>query len=187
MQTIGPNLMRFLFILFSLFVFTPNHVHAWENYSPVSKTVYVQKIEPGSILIVNDYNVSNKDNFPIRFYGIGIPTKKQPCGNEAAALLRELLPQGTKIIISTVRKDEEGIISALVQLKDHSVNSRFVDEGLAWVDRSTCKAFFCRRWHIQESLAIKDRRGIWATNIPTPPWQWGEPKEGQTSQTRSME
>lgn len=177
---------RFFFILFLLLVLTPRQASAWEDYSPVSKTVYVQKIEPGNIIIVNDYNVSDRDNFPIRFYGIGIPTKKQPFGNEAAAMLRELLPQGTKIIISTVRKDEEGIVSALVQLRDHSVNSRLVDEGLAWVDRSTCKAFFCRRWHIQESLAIKDKRGIWALNIPTPPWQWGEPKGPVSGQTRDM-
>lgn len=147
---------------------------AWENYSPVSKSVYVQKIEDGNILIVNDHNKSNKDDFPVRFYGIGIPSLKQPLGNEARKELEDLLPRGSKIIISTVRNDNEGIVSALVQYKDHSVNSRLIDMGLAWVDRGTCKAFFCRRWHIQEHLAIKEKRGLWALNIQTPPWQWGE-------------
>lgn len=147
---------------------------AWEDYRPVNKTVYVQKIEEGNILIVNDRNRNDKNNFAVRFYGIGIPTLKQPLGAEAKKELENLLPPGSKIIISTVRSDEEGIISALVQYKDHSVNSRLIDKGLAWVDRSTCKAFFCRRWHIQEHLAIKEKRGLWALNIPTPPWQWGE-------------
>ncbi|MBD5642093.1 MAG: thermonuclease family protein, partial [Desulfovibrio sp.] len=61
----------------------------------------------------------------------------------------------------------------LVQVQDRSVNNRLVSDGLAWVDRSTCKAFFCRRWHIEEHLAQKDRRGIWSLNMSTPPWQWG--------------
>lgn len=170
--------MRCLYFQLVVFVLCllPCRILAWEDYIPVSKTVYVRQIDPGNILVVNDYNRSDKNNFAIRFYGIGIPTKKQPFGEEAAKKIQELLPPGTKIIISTVRKDDEGIISALVQLNDRSVNNRLVDDGLAWVDRSTCKAFFCRRWHIQENLAIQNRRGIWALNIPTPPWQWGEPK-----------
>lgn len=146
---------------------------AWENYRPVSKTVYVQGIEEGNILIVNEHNKSDKNNFPVRFYGIGIPGPRQPLGEEAKSELLSILPKGSKIIISTVRTDEEGIVSALVQYKDHSVNNRLIELGLAWVDRQTCKAFFCRRWHIQEHLAVKDKRGIWALKIPTPPWQWG--------------
>lgn len=158
-------------------VFVPAIAQAWEMYTPRTFDAYVQKIREGNILVVNEKRSGGKDNFPVRLYGIGIPLEGQPFGKEAHKELVELLPPGTKVILSTVRDDEQGVISALVQLNDHSVNNRLLEEGLAWVDRSTCKAFFCRRWHIQEHLAIEARRGIWALNIPTPPWQWGLPKK----------
>lgn len=157
-----------------LTLFLPFPAIAWENYTGKSFPVYVQKVEAGNILLVSENKEGGEGSFAIRFYGIGIPTLKQPFGRQAHDELLEILPKGTKIIITTIRKDEEGIISALVQLQDHSINNRLVDEGLAWVDRSTCKAFFCRRWHIQEHLALKERRGVWSMNISTPPWQWGE-------------
>ncbi len=167
------NIFKIIAILIFILNF-PILCQAWEDYRPVSKTVYVQGWEEGNILIVNDRDISNKNNFAVRFYGIGIPTLKQPFGSEAKKELETLLPKGSKIIISTVNTDEEGIVSALVQYKDHSVNNRLIELGYAWVDRRTCKAFFCRRWHIQEHISVKDRRGVWALNIPTPPWQWGE-------------
>lgn len=147
---------------------------AWEMYAGRNLVVYVRQIEPGSILLVSEDKTGDKNNFAIRFYGIGIPSARQPFGQQARAELLRLLPPGQKILITTVNEDPNGIINALVQLDERSINNRLVEEGLAWVDRSTCKAFFCRRWHIQESLAIRERRGVWSLNIPTPPWQWGE-------------
>lgn len=165
-------------IIFFLIVFPgfASAAFAWENYTGKTMIAYVRAVEKGNTLVVNESNRDDSDNFPLRFYGIGIPTARQPFGREAHAALTGWLPKGQKLIITTVNQDEEGVYSALVQVNDHSVNNRLVDEGLAWVDRSTCKAFFCRRWHIQENLAIKARRGLWSLNIHTPPWQWGEVK-----------
>lgn len=153
----------------------PVNLKAWEtNYAGKSMTVYVQQIEPGNTLVVSENRNSDKDPVFVRFYGIGIPTMRQPFGAQAHEALISMLPAGSKIIITTVKEDKEGVISALVQMADHSINNRLIDEGLAWVDRSTCKAFFCRRWHIQEHLALKEKRGIWSLNMASPPWQWGE-------------
>lgn len=143
---------------------------AWESYVGKTMTCVVENIEPGNTLMVRDEDRT----YPLRFYGIGIPTMKQPFGAEAHAELLKFLPRGSKIIVTTINEDEEGLINALVQYNDHSVNNMLVDKGLAWVDRKTCKAFFCRRWHIQEHLAVEDRRGIWSLNLSSPPWQWSE-------------
>ena len=69
-------------------------------------------------------------------------------------------------------EDDKGAVSALVQVAGTSVNYQLLVEGLAWVNRSTCKAMFCRRWYIQEHQAVVDRRGLWGLNMSTPPWQW---------------
>lgn len=164
-----------ILVLFCFFIFEFVPANAWEMYSGRKLVVYVRELEAGNTLMVSESR-SGGNIFPIRFYGIGIPSERQPFGPEAHAALTAMLTPGTKLNITTVNEDQTGIINALVQLSDHSVNNRLVGEGLAWVDRSTCKAFFCRRWHIQESLAIKERKGLWSLNINTPPWQWGEIK-----------
>ncbi len=170
------NVWQWVMAFYVCILALPAPANAWENYSGRNLTVFVREIQPGNIVVVNENRHASRGDFAIRFYGVGIPTLKQPFGMPAQEQLRKLLPKGTKIIITTINEDANGIVSALVQLEDHSINNRLIAEGLAWVDRSTCKAFFCRRWHIQEHLAIKEKRGIWSLNIPTPPWQWGEVK-----------
>ena len=153
-----------------VFVGLPEPSGAWESYVGKTMNATVEGLEEGNILRVK----SDGKIFPVRFYGVGIPTLKQPFGLEAREALEKLLPSGCGVVLTTVNADEEGVVSALVQHNDRSVNNRLVEEGLAWVDRHTCKAFFCRRWHIQEHIAIKDHRGVWSINMGSPPWQWSE-------------
>lgn len=160
-----------IFLLLAFLLAAAAPVRAWETYIGRNMTCRIVNVAAANILTVR---TEGNRELSIRFYGIGVPTLRQPFGNEAHALLNEILSPGTKVTLTTVNEDEEGIISALVQVQDRSVNNRLVSEGLAWVDRSTCKAFFCRRWHIEEHLAQKERRGVWSMNYSTPPWQWGE-------------
>lgn len=168
-EIIAMRATLFLALVLSLTCVGP--ALAWETYIGRNMSARIVDVPAGNILLVRG---ENDREVAIRFYGIGVPTLKQPLGNEAHALLKNILPPGAKVTLTTVNEDEEGIINALVQINDRSVNNRLVSEGLAWVDRSTCKAFFCRRWHIEEHLAQKERRGIWGLNFSTPPWQWGE-------------
>ena len=162
--------MRILCFL-SLFIALAAECLAWETYVGRNLEAEMVGVPAGNVLTVRQ---DNGKELSIKFYGIGIPTMRQPMGKEAHALLGRLLPKGAKVVLTTVNEDEDGIITALVQVNDQSINNRMVSEGLGWVDRSTCKAFFCRRWHIEEHLAQKERRGVWGLNISTPPWQWGE-------------
>lgn len=163
-----------IFGFLALFVAMASQSLAWETYVGRSLEAEVLGAPAGNVLSVRQ---KNGKELSITFYGIGIPTLRQPMGREAQALLAKMLPKGAKVTLTTVNEGEDGLVSALVQVADRSVNNRLVSEGLAWVDRSICKAFFCRRWHIEEHLAQTERRGLWALNISTPPWQWGEEKE----------
>lgn len=145
---------------------------SWETYVGKTMDVEMVGVPAGNILTVKQ---GNGKELTINFYGVGIPTLKQPYGNEAHSLLSSILPKGRKVTLTTVNETDDGVINALVQVNDRSVNNQLISEGLGWVDRRTCKAFFCRRWHIEEHLAQKERRGIWSLNMSTPPWQWGEP------------
>lgn len=160
-----------VFLLIAFCLALAPEAAAWETYIGRNLTARVVDVPANNMMLVRD---SAGKELAIRFYGIGVPTSRQPLGNEAHALLGQILAPGTKVILTTVNEDRDGLINALVQVQDRSVNNRLVAEGLAWVDRAACKAFFCRRWHIEEHLAQKERRGIWGLNIGTPPWQWGE-------------
>lgn len=162
--------MRVFLMTIVCFLYGIIQAHAWETYIGHNTTAYVTGLTEGNILQLRD---SDGKEFPARFYGIGIPGKRQPLGSEAHAMLTRLLPVGSKAVLTAINEDEQGIVTALVQINDRSVNNALVSDGLAWVNRTTCKAFFCRRWHIEEHLAQKERRGIWSLNMSTPPWQWG--------------
>lgn len=146
---------------------------AWETIAPHRATAYVVRVEEGNLIAVTERRLRKTSDYAVSLYGIGMPTDEQPFGRETRDALMRLLPPGTKVVLSIVGSDAEGVVSALVQVKDRSVNNLLVEEGLAWVDRSTCRAMLCRRWHIQEHGAIKARRGVWSLNMTSPPWQWG--------------
>lgn len=160
---------RIIFLV-SIFCALAMPARAWETYVGRSMTVKMEAPADGNVIKVMD----GGKELAVSFYGIGIPTLRQPMGKRAREVLAQMLPRGAKVTLTTVNQNDEGVISALVQVNDRSVNNLLVSEGLAWVDRGSCKAFFCRRWHIEEHLAQQERRGIWSVNVSTPPWQWGE-------------
>lgn len=147
-------------------------VWAWESYIAKSFTMYVKEITPANLLVASTRIRSSGQLFSIKFYGIGIPVANQPFAVEAHRYLLGLLPKDARITVTVVGEDEEGVLNALVQYKDHSVNNSLIEQGYAWVERSSCKAFFCRRWYIQEHISVKEKRGIWSLNSTKAPWQW---------------
>ena len=143
---------------------------------------YVVRVEDGNTISVSEKADRDEPITILRFYGIDAPSLSQPFGPEARDFLLRLMPKGTKVGVDSVGvdsvgvdsvgEDDKGAVSALVQVAGTSVNYQLLVEGLAWVNRSRCKAMFCRRWYIQEHQAVVDRRGLWGLNMSTPPWQW---------------
>ncbi len=160
---------RFL-ALAALAVLCAQPACAWDNYIGRNLDVEIETAPDGNAMHV----LTDGKSMAISLYGISIPTDRQPFGPQAKAYLAKILPKGAKATLTTINENDEGIVSALVQVADKSVNTRLVADGLAWVDRKTCKALFCRRMHIAENTARKERKGLWSLNMSTPPWQWGE-------------
>lgn len=133
---------------------------------------YVVRVEDGNTIVVCERPGRDEPTVILRFYGIDAPSRRQPFGREARDFLLRLMPKGTKVSVDSLGQDEQVTPTALVQVAGKSVNYQLLIEGLAWVNRSTCKAIFCRRWYIQEHQAIVNRRGLWGLNMGTPPWQW---------------
>ena len=151
-----------LCLLLSLFWCCP--AHAW--------TGYVLRVEDGNSILLSTQQHNATEQILVRLYGIEAPVLQQPYAKEALACLQRLLPKGVQVNVEVTSEDTDGVQTALVQVRGTSVNYQLLMEGLAWVDRNSCKALFCRRWYIQEHRAVAQKRGLWGLNLPTPPWQW---------------
>ena len=122
-----------IFYVFVMVFIPPVKSFAWESYIAETLVLYVQKIDEANLVYAAKKQNSNDIPLIIRFYGIGIPTTKQPFGFEAHNFLINLLPKNSKIIVTIVGKDDEGILNALVQsgsktkvesVKSHTVKNR---------------------------------------------------------------
>lgn len=137
-----------------------------------AKTVYFHSLD-NDIINVSAWPNSNEISERVRMYGVRFPSPKEPLGSDARDFLGRYLRKGQKITIQyVVENTEDGISEVLVQVDAHSINYAMVDEGLAWVDRHTCKSSYCRRWFLVEHNAVLNRKGIWGLELDTPPWQW---------------
>ena len=137
------------------------------------------RVEDGNTISVSSKRNSEEDLTVLRFYGIDAPSQNQPFGPEALQRLAQIMPRGTKVTFDPVGRSESGTVSALVQVGGTSVNYQLVVEGLAWVDRQTCRAIFCRRWMIQEHEAVVNKRGVWGAEYRHSALAVGQIKRGR--------
>ena len=137
-----------------------------------AREVYVVRVEGGGAVVVSNGKALEEPFERYFFYGIDVPTERQPYGQEALDWLNTKLPEGAEISVESVAADKAGDLRALIQLDRTSINYQLVYEGLAWVNRAQCRAIFCRRWYIQEHQAVVEKRGLWSLQVGTPPWQW---------------
>jgi endonuclease YncB( thermonuclease family) len=133
---------------------------------------YVVRVEDDGAVVVSESQVLDEPAERYLFYGVEVPTMRQPFGPESLAWLRGKLPAGIQINLKSVSRDGSGHLRALIQLGNDSINYQLLYQGLAWVNRAQCRAVFCRRWYIQEHQAVVERRGLWRMSMSTPPWQW---------------
>lgn len=135
---------------------------------------FVVRLDANCAVIISKDSKARTEDAAYRFYGIGIPSEKQPFGPEVRKYLGNLLPKGTRIFIKKMKNSDgsDSLPEALIQVYGDSLNYALIREGLAWVDRQRCRDLYCRRWHIEEHKAINASKGIWSVNVPTPPWQW---------------
>ncbi|MBQ9537391.1 MAG: thermonuclease family protein [Desulfovibrionaceae bacterium] len=138
-----------------------------------ARIAFVFKVEDGGTIAITNWPNSAQADTRVRLYGVRTPLWKEPYGKEAREFLENYLPKGAKIEISSVTNSvEDGMEEVLLQVNGHSLNYALVDEGLAWVDRRSCKSSYCRRWYLVEHNAVEARKGVWGLDLETPPWQW---------------
>jgi ATP-dependent hsl protease ATP-binding subunit hslU len=121
----------------------------------------VIKISDGDTITV----LSGKEPTKVRLYGIDAPEKKQDYGQKSKQFLASLIA-GQMVEVEPKGKDRYKRTLGIIYYKGQDINAQMVLNGYAWA-----YVKYSRMYVDHESAARKNKRGLWQSNDPTPPWQ----------------
>ncbi len=120
--------------------------------------------------------VSGQRTIEIRLYGVDSPEYNQPFAGKAKALVRKSVCS-KKILVRPMYYDSYQRLVAIVEYDGRTLNGELVGAGLAWVYPHYCRKKICRSWQQREDSARANKKGLWSTPRPVPPWQWRERRD----------
>ena len=110
----------------------------------------------------------------VRIEGIDAPEYGQPGGEAARDHLRGLILYRT-VTVSTTKRDPYGRHVAAVYRDKWDIGEAMIAAGHAWMFRRFEKELPPRRaqtYNAAELRAKQDKRGLWRSPDPLPPWAW---------------
>ena len=122
----------------------------------------VVKISDGDTITV----LSGKEQTKVRLYGIDAPEKKQDYGQRSKQFLASLIA-GQVVEVEPKGKDKYKRTLGIIHQKGQDINAQMVLNGYAWA-----YVKYSRIYVDQEKTARENKRGLWQSNDPTPPWVW---------------
>ena len=105
----------------------------------------------------------------VQLNAIDAPPQNQPGGAEALAHVQELI-KDQPVRLLEFRRNEVGLVIGEVYTPENlSLNEELMKAGWAWFYEPDSNHNPYYR-ELNDS-AIKDKRGLWALEAPTPPWE----------------
>ena len=122
----------------------------------------VIKISDGDTITI----LQNKTQIKVRLYGIDAPELKQPYGKKSKQFLANLIA-GKVVEVEENGKDRYKRTLGIIYHKGQDINAQMVLNGYAWA-----YVKYSRMYVDQEKTARENKRGLWQSSDPTPPWVW---------------
>lgn len=159
--------MRILLIFLLIYFSIANVALAWSGRVVAvsdGDTISVEPAEGGDIV-------------KVRLHGIDCPERRQTSGEMArlfvndVALFQLVEVEERRNGQNEKNQDRYGRTVAVVYLVNgESLQAELLRAGLAWVWPRYCRN--CLEWEKLQQEATTARRGLWAEETPTPPWEW---------------
>ena len=157
-------LFLLIFVLSVLSVGCDSQKPIKNGFKPVQVVGECVYVYDGDTVLVDAGGKKTK----IRLYGIDAPELSQEFGDKSRALLSRLVEK-KRITVSVTGEDKYGRLIGVVFFDGMDVNALMLKNGAAWhykdYDKSTEYAEL-------ESLARKERLGLWATRSIMAPWDY---------------
>lgn len=154
----------FVFVLSFLCAGCDSDRLAKNGFKPVQLVGECVYVYDGDTVLVDAAGKKTK----IRLYGIDAPELSQEFGDKSRALLSRLIEK-KKVTVSVTGEDKYGRLIGVVFVDGMDVNALMLKNGAAWhykdYDKSTEYAEL-------ESLARKERLGLWSTRSIIAPWEY---------------
>lgn len=122
----------------------------------------VIKISDGDTITI----LQNKQQIKVRLYGIDAPEKKQDYGQRSKQFLASLIA-GQVVEVEPKGEDRYKRTLGIIHYKGQDINAQIVLNGYAWA-----YVKYSRIYVDQEKTARENKRGLWQSSDPTPPWEW---------------
>lgn len=122
----------------------------------------VVKISDGDTITI----LQGKQQIKVRLFGIDAPELEQPYGKKSKQFLANLIA-GEVVEVEPKGKDRYKRTLGTIYYKGQDINAQMVLNGYAWA-----YVKYSRIYVDQESLARENKRGLWQSSNPTPPWEW---------------
>ena len=122
----------------------------------------VIKISDGDTITI----LQDKQQTKVRLYGIDAPEKKQDYGQKSKQFLASLIA-GQVVEVEPKGKDRYKRTLGIIHYKDQDINAQMVLNGYAWA-----YVKYSRIYVDQEKTARENKRGLWQSSDPAPPWEW---------------
>jgi endonuclease YncB( thermonuclease family) len=125
-------------------------------------------IADGDTMTVRCAEALSYNEIHVRLAEIDAPEKRQPFGEKAKQHLADLCFK-SMATVRPMRADRYGRTVARVECQGTDASGYQIDAGLAWAYTKylTDKTLMDREIH-----ARTERRGIWSSPDPVPPWEW---------------
>ena len=129
----------------------------------------------GKVVSIHDGDtitvLQNKQKIKVRLFGIDAPEKKQDYGQRSKQFLASLIA-GQVVEVDPKGKDRYKRTLGIIYYKGQDINAQMVLNGYAWA-----YVKYSRIYVDQEKLARENKRGLWQSSNPTPPWEWRHKKQ----------
>jgi endonuclease YncB( thermonuclease family) len=96
-------------------------------------------------------------------------------GDIAQSKLSDLI-LGKKVYFETLSRDKYGRYVSKVKYNNRLLDRWLVKEGLSWVYPLYCKD---KQLYKLEKTARENKKGLWATESPEPPWEYRKKKRSE--------
>lgn len=124
----------------------------------------------GKVVSIHDGDtitiLQNKEQTKVRLFGIDAPEKKQDYGQRSKQFLASLVA-GQVVEVEPKGKDRYRRTLGIIHFKGQDINAQMVLNGYAWAYVKYSKMYVD-----QEKTARENKRGLWQSSDPTPPWEW---------------
>ncbi len=135
-----------------------------------------------TVNVLDETRVQHK----IRLAGIDAPEKAQPYGQRSKQHLAELV-FGKEVVLDCGKRDRYKREICVVGLDGQDINLALVQTGFSWWYRQYAHEQTSAQRHdyaAAEAAAREARRGLWADDNPTPPWEWRHRKHPAPTKER---